>query len=331
MSSTGQDNCRTIFKKWDKAGFDVVTYRKGKYDPWPQECFFEVETTLRGNTVKYLLGERSIELKKGFWMREVRRLCDNGHQTSVMTTRQDLDFIEIARKMFSRWNQENFFKYMRHEFALDHLVSVDVIEADGDRLVPNPERKEKEKNIKKLRSELSKLKVEYGEKAVHNDQKRCPTMKGFNRSNPGLKTEIINLEREIDKAKSELKKLPQKLPLKKTIEKHEMVRLETERKMITDTIKMVGYRCETAMMNLMAPHLKRNNEEGRAFLKSVYELDGDVIPNEQEGTLSVQLHTMATPRSNRALHALCNIMNEQSYVYPGTGLKLVFRAPNVDI
>ena len=311
------------FRKWEKAGFDVITYRKGKYDPWPEECFFEVEATLRGKTVKYRLGERSIKLRKDFWIREVRRFCDDGHQTSVVTTRQDLDFIQIAQRMFSRWNQENYFRYVRHEFAVDHLVTADVIQADPDRFVPNPARKAKEKEVGKLRKELSKLKAEYGDKAAKNDQK------GFNRANAGKKTKILDLERRIDQARDEFRRIPEKVPLKEIMPKHEIVRLETERKMFTDTIKMVGYRCETAMLNLIAPHLKRNGDEGRDFLKNVYQLDGDIIPNEEEKTLSVHLHTMANPRSNCALKALCDIMNEQSYVYPGTDLKLVFRAPEV--
>jgi hypothetical protein len=35
-------------------------------------------------------------------MREIRRLCDDGHQTSVMTTRLDLSIEMVALRMFSR-------------------------------------------------------------------------------------------------------------------------------------------------------------------------------------------------------------------------------------
>jgi hypothetical protein len=91
------------------------------------------------------LAQRSVFVGKSFWMREVRRLCDSGHQTSVMTTRQDLSVEQIAARMFSRWSQENFFRYMRHEYSLDHLITNDVEKADGDRLVPCPRYKEKSK------------------------------------------------------------------------------------------------------------------------------------------------------------------------------------------
>ena len=156
------------FERWYKQGIDVITYRKGKYDPWPEDCFIEVESHVRGKAVKYLLGERSIKINKNFWLREVRRLCEDGHQTSVITTRQDLHYEQVARRMFFRWNQENFFRYMREEYALDHLVTNGVEPADVERLVPNPDKKEKRKVIKGLKRELEKLKKEYGDKAFKN-------------------------------------------------------------------------------------------------------------------------------------------------------------------
>ena len=90
-------------------------------------------------------------------MREVRRLCDSGHQTSVMTTRQDLLAERIACRMFSRWNQENYFRYMRHEYNLDHLLTYNVEAADGERLVPCPEHKKKSKEVSRMKADLEKL------------------------------------------------------------------------------------------------------------------------------------------------------------------------------
>ena len=314
------------FEKWFKAGFDVITYRKGKYDPWPENCFMEVESKVGGKTVKYLLGERSVKIRKNFWMREVRRLCDDGHQTSVMTTRQDLNFEQIAWRMFSRWNQENFFRYMREEYALDHLVTNEAEQADVERLVPNPEKKEKKKAIAKLKRQLEKLKKEYGDKALQNDETRRPTIRGFNIANPGYKKKIISLEQQIEKAQKDLKPIPDKIPVKQLLAEHEIFRLETERKMLTDAVKMACYRAETSLLNLLGPHFARKKDEGRAFLKNVFQQPADIIPDDDQGILNVEFHTMSNPRSNRALKELCETMNEQSYIYPGTKMKLLFKA-----
>jgi hypothetical protein len=49
--------------------------------------------------------------------------------------------IEIAYRMFERWRQENFFKYMREEFLLDALVDYQIEPEDPTRTIPNPERR----------------------------------------------------------------------------------------------------------------------------------------------------------------------------------------------
>ena len=75
-------------------------------------------------------------LKGKLRLRQVTRLCDGGHQTNVITSRWDLCDIEVAYRMFERWRQENFFKYMREEFLLDALVDYQIEPEDPTRTIP---------------------------------------------------------------------------------------------------------------------------------------------------------------------------------------------------
>ena len=243
------------FERWAEQGFDVLTYRKGKYDPWPEQCFFDVDSQVAGRKVTYRLGERSIRLSKTFWMREVRRLCDDGHQTSVMTTRQDVSIEHVARRMFSRWQQENFFRYMRHDFALDHMPALAVEPANGERMVPNPARKAKKKELNKLRAQLTKAHKEYGRLAIENPEGKRPTMRGFKIANGELGKQIRELTARCQRLDAEHKALPERIPVRQLLDDKENVRLETERKVLTDAIKMVAYRAETQLANLVGPLL----------------------------------------------------------------------------
>jgi hypothetical protein len=317
------------FAQWYEKGVDVITYRKGKYDPWPQECFVETCSRIADQPITYRLGERSVMIGKNFWIREVRRLCESGHQTSVMTTRQDLSAERIAYRMFSRWKQENFFRYMRHEYNVDHLLTYDVEAADGERLVPCPEYKEKSKEISSMKADLKKLQKEYGQRAFENKEAERPSMRGFNIANAGYKSKIRLLQEQIEKAKMALKQMPQKVPLKSIAEDHEIVRLEKERKYLSDAVKMICYRSETSLLNLLSPHFARAKEEGRAFLKSLFQLPADILPDGQAGTLTIKFHTMANPRSNKALIDLCEIMNAEAFCFPQTSLKMLFEPPYV--
>ena len=317
------------FRKWFQAGFDVITYRKGKYKDWQQGIFQEVPVEVSGRRHKYLLAERLVSLAKGFRMREVRRLCDDGHQTSVLTTRRDLPIETVALRMFSRWQQENFFRYMRHEFALDHLPTIKVEPADPERSVPNPTVREKRRELNRMKARLSQAEQAYGKKVHENAEQQCRTVRGFKISHSELGRQIKSLSRDCERLEGELRALPARVPVKEILPAEKVVRLERERKIITDTIKMVSYRAETQLANLVGPLLPQRDDEARKFMRQVFDLPGDLLPDYKEGILLVRLHSMATPRGNHALAALCSVLNELGVYYPGTKLRLVLEATNV--
>ena len=59
-----------------------------------------------GRWVSYDLHDQPVRFLKGkLRLRQVTRLCDNGHQTQVITNRWDLRDIEVAYRMFDRWRQ----------------------------------------------------------------------------------------------------------------------------------------------------------------------------------------------------------------------------------
>ncbi len=62
--------------------------------------------------------------------REDRKKNSDSHQTSIITTNKKITTILIAIKMFSRWAQENFFKYIRTDYDLDRITHYVVNEID---------------------------------------------------------------------------------------------------------------------------------------------------------------------------------------------------------
>ena len=315
------------FKKWKQAGFDVITYRKGKYRDWQPRCFKAVSVEVCGRKVTYFLGERTVPVAKRFRMREVRRLCADGHQTSVMTTRDDIPLEEVALRMFSRWQQENFFRYMRHEFALDHLPTTAVEPADPERSVPNPAVKKKKRELTLAKTRLKKAEQDYGQKAYENPEQRRRTVRGFKISHAGLGRTIRQLRETCERLDAEVKALPTRVPVREVMNGEPVVQLERERKTITDTLKMVAYRAETQLANLVGPLLPYKGDEARKFMRQVFELPADLLPDYQQEKLVVRLHSMANPRSNRTLRVLCNVLNDLKVCYPGTKLRLVLEAP----
>ncbi|NEX23744.1 hypothetical protein G3480_26335, partial [Thiorhodococcus mannitoliphagus] len=311
------------FRRWHAQGVDVITYRKGKQAPWAAQDFQPVTFARDGKAVTYWLAERSVQVipanrkRPAFWMREIRRLSNNGHQTAILTTRQDLPVEVIADDMFARWRQENFFKYMQAEFNLDHLSTYATEPADAERMVPNPERTRLEKVLKAKKAQL-------GSAHVRNAAQQRD---GASKAKQAKEAETIErVQRDCDELAEQIKALDKRVPLKSVLEPDQIVQHETERKTITQLIKVVAFRSESCLASLVEPFFARHDDEARAFLKTVFRLPGDILPDHERQELRVRLYGLANNRSQQALIALCECLNTQRAIYPGTELRLVFEA-----
>jgi|SRR5690554_6952021 len=85
----------------------------------------------------------------GHWFREIRKLSESGHQTPIITTHPNLSAEMTAAKMFVRWTQENFFKYVIANFDFDRMIQYGTEPVNQKLSVPNPEYNRLTYEIKK--------------------------------------------------------------------------------------------------------------------------------------------------------------------------------------
>ena len=310
-------------------GFDFLTYRKGQTRRWPGPAFAEVTGTVAGQPVTYTLAEKRVRLRNGLAVREVRRLTATGHQTAIVTSRTDLAPFEIAARMFARWQQENFFRYMRHSFALDALVTYAAEPADPSRTVPNPARTQLRAQVATVRRTLATQEQAYGAEALANPEGQRPTMRGFKIAHGKLAQAIRTLRAQIIRLRARLRACPARIPVGERQPPETVVQLAPEAKLLTDSLKCAAYRAETALVQLLAPTYARTEEEGRALLREVFTSPADLVPDAAAGLLRVRLHSLANPRSNRALAPLCQALTATETCFPGTTLRLVYEPPVV--
>jgi len=95
-----------------------------------------------------------------------------------------------------------------------------------------------------------------------------------------------------------------RVPLKSIHEPDKIVYREGERKTIIQLLKVVAYRSESYLARLVEPSFSRHEDEIRAFLKAVFRLPGDLVPDYASRQLRVRLYGMANNRSQQALLAL---------------------------
>jgi transposase len=311
-----------LFDTIIKDGFDVLTYRAGRCRCIHERRFIRRRAELDGCWVDYLLHDQPVRFLKGkLRLRQVTRLCDNGHQTQVITSRWDLRDIEVAYRMFDRWRQENFFKYMREEFLLDALVDYQVEPEDPTRTIPNPERRALDKEIQAARADLARLEREYGAAAATNAEQRRPTMRGFKIAHGKLGKQLRIARGRVAQLCAQRQVLPTRVGVR-DLNERAMVRLATERKHLTDIIKMIAYQAESNLLALLRPHYARADQEGRTLLHELFTTAGEIGVTESE--LHITLAPLSSPHRTHAAQALCERLDQTATIFPGSRLRMRF-------
>jgi len=309
-----------LFSKLITEGFDILTYRKGRAPRVPKSRFQEHRAVLDGREVNYTLADQGVHLLRGkLRLRQVTRLSTDGHQTPIITSRRDLPAVEVAFRMFERWRQENFFKYLREEYALDALVDYEVDPADPKREVPNPARAAIESRLKEARAEVSRLQAEYGTAALGNIERTRPTMRGFKIAKGKLGQAISTARKRVADLEAKRAAMPRRVPVDKVVT-GAVVMLAPERKRLTDLLKMVAYQTESDLVRIVAPHYRRVEDEGRTMIQTAMQAPASLEPTEQE--LRVTIAPLSSPHRTKAIAELCEALNATRTRFPGTRLTL---------
>jgi hypothetical protein len=317
-----------FFKQlWDCFRIAVITYRKNVKDKWDEEDFSDykvgtdVETDMK-------LCEKQVELN-GVELREVRRLTDTGHQTSVITTNYKISTALIAFYMFSRWSQENFFRYMRQEYDIDRIIQYGVDELDKTIMVVNREYSNMSYQLKKLRERKARRQANLyvlEEENIKGEMEQ--TGKNLEQQSR-FREEIQLLEAEEQEILVQRKQQPYKISIGEMPEHARYNKLKTESKHLQNIIKIICYRAETAIANLLAAHYRKSSNEIRALVKSIIFAKTDIYPDYKTNTLMVRLNSLATPRYNMAIREICQTLNDYEAVFPGTNLKLIYKTATI--
>jgi len=309
-----------LFKKIVADGFDILTYRKGKTRRVPRSRFVLRTATIEGRKVEYWLADQSVRFLEGkLRLRQVTRLSDDGHQTQVITSRKDLSDIEVAWRMFERWRQENFFKYMRDEFMLDALVDHRIEPDDPTRTVPNPERRRLDKQVREARADVAEHERAYGAAIIEEAEGRQPTFRGVQVGSERIGKALRASRERLDALIERRRKVPTRVEVR-DITTGAVIRLATERKHLTDIIKMLAFQAESDLLALLEPHYARASQEGRTLLHELFQAAGAI--RVEGSVLHVTLAPLSAPHRTLAAQAMCQHLNDTATTFPGTDLRL---------
>ena len=309
-----------LFQQIIAADFDLLTYRKGRYPRIPRKRFHLCRSRRDGKTISYVLADQEVRLLGGkLRLRQVTRLMENGHQTPILTSRRGLPAAQVAYRMFDRWRQENFFKYLREEYALDALVEYATVPDDPTREVPNPAWTALDARQRQAYAQLDRLQAEYGLEAFTNLEQQRQTMRGFKTAHGKLGQQIWKAWQRVGQLEKRRARTPRRVPVQ-TVTEEPVVKLAPERKHLTNLIKMLAYQTESDLLRLVAPHYRRAGQEGRTLLQAALAGAADLQVTETQ--LRVILAAQSSQHRTRAIAALCEQLNENKMCFPGSCLRL---------
>jgi hypothetical protein len=310
-------------KLWEEERIAVITYRKNVKELWPRESFKIIDTTISDLNDTSLLCEREVSLA-GQPYREVRKLNQGGHQTSIVTNNYMINATETAKKMFARWAQENYFKYLIENYDFDKMIQYGYENLDDNMVVVNPPYSRLSHQIKKEKEKRARIDARLFEKITQNADAPMQQVATFLEQQSQLKEKQQQHQNKIDQFSEERKKIPARIKIKDMDKDKQYNRLKKESKYFINIIKMIAYRAETALYRQVIPYYKNADKDGRMIIKEIMNTPADILPDNNTETLTVRLHPLSTPRANEAAKKLCEILSESKTKYPNTNLTLFY-------
>jgi hypothetical protein len=300
-----------------------LTCHKYPGEDWAEEAFdLRPVQLVTGEVVEMRLAERGTWLGNTLWVREIRKLTETGHQTAIITTHFQMNADRIAASIFARWSQENFFRYMRQHYNLDGLADYCVDHLAETTQVVNPAYRETDGAIRSYNGKINRRLAEFGSLNLASDI-TPKKVEAFEKKKAALLEEIEAVRAKLAQLKERRSGIQRHIAVSELPEEAKFNKLRTQTKHLIDTVKMIAYRAETSMVNILREQMSRLND-ARQLCTALFQTEADLIPDYQQQTLRVRLHRLANDSNDPAIENLLRELNETKTTFPGTKLRLIY-------
>jgi hypothetical protein len=147
-------------------------------------------------------------------------------------------------------------------------------------------------------------------------------MRAFTAAERPIYHQLRETADEVAKLTARQKSLPARIPLSESPDAEKAMRLSTEHKHLSNVLKMVAYRTEGSLMELLRPVYPRTEDEGRTLIQTALRSTATIEPREAE--LRVTLAPFSLPHRSQAIASVCEELNNPGALFPRTKLPLWF-------
>ena len=325
-----------IYDLFRKERISCVTYKKYADEAWPEKEFQKITVQMpHGENIIMKLAERELKLGEFkqkdepadiFIVREIRKLTETGHQTSIITSDYISDMGRLAAVMFSRWSQENFFKYMMQHFGIDRVMEIGIEDVPATKKIVNPEYKKYERMIRTQNAVLFQKLNRLGEISMEGEPADPKKLEKYIMNKSKISEEIENIKKLLVDLKEKKKNTEKNILVSELPDTEKFSKLVQEKKHILDLIKMIAYRAETALASIIKENMKTTDkEEARSLLQNLYKANVDIFPDYRNKKLYISVHNLSNESFDKHARYLFKYLNDSNTVFPNTNLQLVYK------
>jgi hypothetical protein len=217
-----------------------------------------------------------------------------------------------------------FINIMIESFDIDSITSYMKTSIPVTSSVINPDYKELDRQHKSILSLLDKNKKKYAEISLVDKEMSEKEMERFMKKKSDKKTEIEDLEKQKTEIIQKKKNTKKHILFSDLDENQKFDSSINERKYFLDIIKVIAWRAETAMANIIKK-LMSAPERARSLIRKMYSTDADIETDHLNNTLTVKIHNTNHWADDKILQNLCDNLNETKTVFPATNLIIHYK------
>jgi hypothetical protein len=230
-------------------------------------------------------------------------------QLNLLTSSTE-DAVWLAQTLFSRWNQENAFKYGKERWGFDQLDSRQVEAYPDGTIIPNPYRRNLERSRDRALQREGKLRCKAArEKAASPDR-------------IALKAEIAETMSLLADIKVGLSQTPHHIAIEETHLAGKLVRHRREYKLLVDTVRVAALTAEDRLAGRLRQYLATEAESKRV-LQNLFKAVGDI--QVAKSRITIALDPSGNRAELRAIEKLLAEINREGLSHPADPLQRPLR------
>ena len=211
------------------------------------------------------------------------------------------------------------------DYDFDKMIRFGTETIDQNKEVVNPLYRQLSQKLKKEKEKTARLKARLYPLTEQSIEASLDQMPALLSRQTALLEKIEQHQQIEQKIEDERSKITPRIKLRDMPSQNRYDKLKNESKMLMNIIKMICYRAETAVANELGAYLYNAKDEKRMLVKQIIQNNADLLPDYENKTITVVLHTLSAPRFNKAAANLAQLLNQTETIFPGTDLKLIFK------